>query len=70
MDSLADQFFVLRHKHRFTVLELSKRAGVHRNTITRVEAGKFDSANVSTLQAIANALDCEVELSLKPKVAN
>lgn len=41
--------------------ELSRKSGVGRITISRLESGALKESSVSTLMKIAKALDCNVE---------
>lgn len=41
--------------------ELSKKSGVGRITISRLESGALKESSVSTLMKIAKALECNVE---------
>ena len=49
----------VRRAKGFTQAQLAQASGVHRVTISRLESGKF-SANVETLEKLANALGVTV----------
>lgn len=49
------QIRMARAAVQWTVRDLAERSGVHRNTITRVEAG--NPANVPTMAALERALE-------------
>ena len=51
----SEQFRMARAALGWTVRDLADRAGVHRNTITRIEAG--DASHGPTIQAVRHALE-------------
>jgi len=50
-----------REELRMTQEELAQKAGVSRQTISSLETGKYENVLVSTLAAIALALDTTVD---------
>ena len=53
----------LRIKRGFRQLDLAKRCGVSRATISRVERGHVDSLSLRTIRSLAAALDVRVDLT-------
>ena len=51
----------MRQNSVVTQLELSEKAGVTQNNISKIEAGRYN-AGFDVLQKIANALDCDIKL--------
>jgi transcriptional regulator with XRE-family HTH domain len=49
------RMMLARKQRRMTAIELADRAGIHRNTIHRIEAG-LNSCTIANLFRIANAL--------------
>lgn len=49
-----------RKEKGMTQDELSKKSGIGRVTISRLESGTLTETNVGTLTRIASALDCEM----------
>ena len=49
-----------REEKEMSVSELSRRSGVSRQTIHRLEEEKIDTANAKTLKSLADALDVKV----------
>lgn len=50
-----------REKKKMSQEELAKRSGISRQTISSIENGAFGSVLMSTLMALANALDVDVQ---------
>ncbi len=50
-----------REELRMTQEELAVKSGVSRQTISSLETGKYENVLVSTLSAIASALDTTVD---------
>lgn len=59
-----------REQLRMTQDELAKKSGLSRQTISSIENGKCEDVLVSTLVAIANALDTTVDSFLYPDRPN
>lgn len=59
-----------REELRMTQEELAQKAGVSRQTISSLETGKYDNVLVSTLAAIALALDTTVDKIFYPECPN
>lgn len=55
----------LRQHHKLTLVELVRNAGVSKSTWHRAEKG--EDVTISTLQAIAGALDVELQITLKER---
>ncbi len=55
----------LRMEMGLTQMALAKRMGVTQQEISRLERG--DNCSLSTLNRIAQALDCEIGIHFKPK---
>lgn len=47
-----------REQKGYSIRELSKRSGISKSTINRIENGKV-SPSVDTLEILANALECD-----------
>jgi DNA-binding XRE family transcriptional regulator len=59
-----------REELKMTQEELANRSGVSRQTISSLETGKYDNVLVSTLAAIAAALDTTVDKIFYPECPN
>ena len=59
-----------REELRMTQEELAQKAGVSRQTISSLETGKYENVLVSTLSAIALALDTTVDKIFYPECPN
>lgn len=59
-----------REELRMTQEELAQKAGVSRQTISSLETGKYENVLVSTLAAIALALDTTVDKIFYPECPN
>lgn len=49
-----------RKKMGMSQIELCRKAGVSRQTLSSIEVGKINNVTVKTLQKIAKALSCRV----------
>jgi len=45
--------------------ELARRSGVHVNTVRFIESGRVENVRLDTLEAISNALGCEISELVK-----
>lgn len=59
-------FRAMRKFRKKSIIELAGLTGLHRNTIGYIDRGEINEARFSTLSKIANALDCELHVSLIP----
>jgi transcriptional regulator with XRE-family HTH domain len=59
--SIGDRLAALREFRDITQEELADRAGVHVDTIRKLEQNQRQSARITTLRALASALDTELE---------
>jgi DNA-binding XRE family transcriptional regulator len=57
----------LRHKRRWTQVQLANRLGVSQPFIAKIEAGDFYNFSLETLVKLAVALDSELEIYFHPK---
>lgn len=51
----------LRKERRYTLLELSKRSGVHWRTLQVWERGGLGRAKLCNLKKVADALECSID---------
>ena len=57
----------VRKSRKMSILEVSEKSGVNRNTIREIENGNaINKARLNTLCSIAKALKCELRIELKP----
>lgn len=54
----------IREKNNMTQYELAKKANISRATIIKLESGEEIEVKISTLEALANALNCPVSAFL------
>ena len=59
-----------REELQMTQEQLAEKSGVSRQTISSIETGKADNVLVSTLAAIAVALDTTVDIIFYPECPN
>lgn len=50
----------IRKKSGMSQIELCRKAGVSRQTLSSIEVGKINNVTIKTLQKIAKALSCRV----------
>ena len=50
----------IRKDKRMTVSELSRKSGISRQTIKRLETEELECANAKTLKALADALEVKI----------
>lgn len=55
-----------RQRRKMTQEQLAKRLGTTQSAVARIEAGK-SNLTLETLERVAEALECSVAFSLKPK---
>jgi len=48
-----------------TQMELAERTGLAQSTISNLLGGRFADVKLSTIESIARALDCELEMLFK-----
>lgn len=57
----------VRKSRKMSILEVSEKSGVNRNTIREIENGNaINKARLNTLCSIAKALKCDLRIELKP----
>src|SRR5690348_6481718 len=61
MTTIGDRIRSLREFRDLTQEQLAERAGVHVDTIRKLEQGVRQSARINTLRALARALDAQLE---------
>lgn len=54
----------IREENNMTQHELAKKANISRATIIKLESGEEMEVKISTLEALANALNCPVSAFL------
>ena len=54
-------------KKLLTKVEIARRTGLSRVTISNILNGKHKNANIETLKKIADVLDCSIEDLMKEK---
>jgi DNA-binding XRE family transcriptional regulator len=64
---LAKSLIEARLKNKMTQDEVAKKAGMPQSTISRIEGLTHGLPKLSTLQKIADALDSQIVITLKPK---
>jgi transcriptional regulator with XRE-family HTH domain len=62
---VAIEIIRLRNQLGITQKELAKRAGTHQTRISKIESSELDF-RISTLEEIAEALECQLVISLVP----
>ncbi len=59
------QIRFLRRSKKMTLLELSEKTGINRNTLGQIENGDaILTTSLNNLKSIAEALDCKVRVSI------
>ncbi|MEN6623833.1 MAG: helix-turn-helix transcriptional regulator [Smithella sp.] len=61
-----ETFRRMRKTRNLSINKVAEITGLHRNTVGYIDRGEIDEAKLSTLTKIANALDCELRISLIP----
>lgn len=67
MKSIGKQIRQRRAALGLTQLHLARRSGQSRNWISIIESKGFHNPSVGSLEAIADALDCDLVVKLKPR---
>lgn len=62
---IAEKLHALREKRHLTQKQLAAKAGMAQNAVSRIEKGE-NSLTLRTVQRLAGALGCVVELDFKP----
>ncbi|HXT01437.1 MAG TPA: helix-turn-helix transcriptional regulator [Elusimicrobiota bacterium] len=62
---IAEKLQALREKRHLTQKQLADKAGMAQNAVSRIEKGE-NSLTLRTVQRLAGALGCVVELEFKP----
>lgn len=62
---LAEDFRIRRIKSTLSREMLAQRAGVHINTIGRIERGEIKNFEINTLQKVAGAMGRKLKISLE-----
>jgi transcriptional regulator with XRE-family HTH domain len=66
--SLSEHLYILRRRQKMTILELSAKSGINRNTIAAIESGDgIMDVKLETLISLAKALDFVVTLTFSSK---
>ena len=66
-DSTAELLKSIRKIRKLSILEVSEKAGINRNTIGQIENGNaICQASITTLSKIAHALGCDLRIELVP----
>ena len=67
MKAIGKQLRQRREAEGITQIQLAARATVSRNMISRIERDKTQNTSLATLRALADALDCDLVVKLKPR---
>jgi len=66
-DSTAELLREVRKSRKITILEIAKKTGINRNTISGILSGNLiNNARLSTISKISHALKCDLRIELKP----
>ena len=66
-DSTAELLREVRKARKITILEIAKKTGINRNTISGILNGNLiNNARLSTISKISHALNCDLRIELKP----
>ena len=67
MRSTAELLREVRKSRKITILEIAKKTGINRNTISGILSGNLiNNARLSTILKISHALKCDLRIELKP----
>jgi transcriptional regulator with XRE-family HTH domain len=64
--AIADQVAAQRARHRLSQRELAELCGTTQSAIARLESGRR-APRIDTLIRVADALDCELVVRLRPR---
>jgi DNA-binding Xre family transcriptional regulator len=64
---IAGEIIKARMRARITQGQLADRIGTKPTAISRAESPNYGKLSISTLNKIAQALDCNLEIRLRPK---
>jgi transcriptional regulator with XRE-family HTH domain len=67
MKPIGKQIRQRRAAEGISQIQLGARAGVSHNMISRIETRKGQNTSLATLRALADALDCDLVVKLKPR---
>lgn len=57
----------IRKIRGLSILDVSEKSGINRNTISAIESGEsINRASVTTLSSIAHAIGCDFKIELVP----
>ncbi len=62
---IAEKIYALREKRHLTQKQLAAKAGMKQHAVSRIEQGDI-SMTLRTVQRLARALGCLVEVNFKP----
>jgi len=66
-DSVAQLLKAVRKIRKMTILDVSEKSGINRNTIGQIENGNaINQARLETLSKIAHAIGCDLRIELIP----
>lgn len=66
---LGSKIHALRVKRKLKLEHVAEKAGLSRAMIGHLESGARDSVRVSTLEAVARALECDLVIDFLPRQA-
>ena len=61
------QIKTLRKERKLSQRELAKKAGLAQALVSFIETGTRESYSLASLKKIAEALDCDLEILIKPR---
>ena len=64
MTTLGERILILRRRHKLTQRELAEGAGLHTNTIARLEQGNLNDLGGQALAKLARSLDTSTDYLL------
>jgi len=63
---IAEQIIQNRKTQNITQIELAKRAGTSQSAIARIEKANYTGYSFKTLQKVADALNCYIDIFIIP----
>lgn len=63
---LAAQVYTLRKRRQWSQEELSKRAGIAQERLSKIESADFESLTMKTLQKLSRAFDVSLRIAFEP----